>query len=318
MQKLRVGVLRGGPSPEYEVSLKSGENVLAHLPKHYSGVDVLITKDGTWHIGGIPLLPEHVARKVDVFLNALHGAYGEDGKVQGILDSFGVPYTGSRALPSAISMAKHLGKRYYRGNGLLTPMEKLVRNIGNIEGVAKEIVKNIPGPWVVKPAGAGSSIVVTLAKNYEELMEGIMQAFLYSDSALVEEYIAGTEATCVVVASRGGAYALPPIEIRKGSGGIFNYTIKYDGSAEEVCPGNFTEAESRKIMYTSVRAHKVLGLSHYSRSDMIVSPRGVYILETNSLPGLTRESLIMKLLKTVGTRFSEFLDHIIQLAYGGR
>ena len=317
MATIRVGVLRGGMSPEYEVSLRSGGNVLKHLPNDMKGRDVLITKDGAWHLGGIPMSPARVADQVDVFFNALHGAYGEDGKIQRTLDALGVPYTGSRALPSSIAMAKHLSKRYYDRYGIKTPIAKVVRNVGVIEEKAKEIFETMSPPWIVKPAGAGSSFGVRIARSYRELVEAFLQAFAYGDVALVEEFIKGKEATCCVVEHHNGSLsALPPIEIRPPVGAsFFDYEVKYNGQTREICPGDFTSEEAEKIMEMAEDAHFALGLSHYSRSDFIVSPsRGIYILETNNLPGLTDESLIMKALKAVGINFTEFLEHVIHLA----
>jgi len=316
--KLRVGVLRGGPSPEYDVSLSSGAHVIKSMPPTCKTTDIFISKDGIWHIRGEEVTPKYASDNVDVFFNCLHGQYGEDGKLQQILNRLGTPYTGSGALASAIAMSKHLSKRFYREHGLKTPMGRVVRNVNSIGSVARDVVQKTSPPWIVKPASAGSSIGVAIAQNHDELFAGLLQAFAYSDAVLIEEYVQGTEATCCVVEHGNGlAYALPPIEIRPPKDrDIFDYEIKYDGSTQEICPGNFTETEAGEIMNTAVRAHEVLGLSHYSRSDFIISQSGmIYILETNSLPGLTEQSLIMKALQAVGTSFTDFLDHVVNLAH---
>ena len=122
MSKKKVGVLRGGPSSEYEVSLKTGKSVIDNLADRYEVLDIFIDKEGTWHYLGAPITPEKVFKKVDVIFNALHGAYGEDGTVQKLLDTFGVPYTGSTALASAVGMNKVLSKQIYKNNKLKTPI----------------------------------------------------------------------------------------------------------------------------------------------------------------------------------------------------
>ena len=318
MSKLKVGVLRGGPSPEYDVSLLSGANVLRNMPSHFCAIDIPITKEGVWHMSGVPVSPAFASRNIDVFFNALHGEYGEDGKIQHILKQLGRPHTGSNTLPSAISMAKHLSKERYYKHGLQTPTGRVIRNIDKIDKIADEITESMPSPWVVKPTNAGSSIGVSITKDYDELFTALLQAFTYSDSVLVEEYIEGREATCCVIEHSDGApYALPAIEIIPPvKDGFFDYEVKYNGQTREICPGNFSKVEMGQIMNSAAKAHEVLELSHYSRSDFIVSStRGVLILETNSLPGLTEESLIMKALKPVGTSFTDFLDHTINLAH---
>ena len=123
----RVGVIRGGPSSEYEVSLKTGGSVLQYLPEQYEGHDILIDRRGQWHLGGLPTTPARAARQVDVIFNAMHGEYGEDGKVQNLLDQLGVPYTGSGTFASAVGMNKALAKNVFKQNGLKTGRPRLVR-----------------------------------------------------------------------------------------------------------------------------------------------------------------------------------------------
>ena len=126
MSKKKVGVLRGGPSSEYEVSLKTGKSVIDNLADRYEVLDIFIDKEGTWHYLGAPIAPEKVFKKVDVIFNALHGAYGEDGTVQKLLDYFKIPYTGSTALASAVGMNKVLSKNVYKNNKLKTPLHKTI------------------------------------------------------------------------------------------------------------------------------------------------------------------------------------------------
>lgn len=317
MQETRVAVLRGGPSAEYEISLQTGREVLKHLPERYRPLDVFISKGGEWHVGGVVKTPAEALSQSDVVFNALHGTYGEDGKVQKILDDLGMPYTGSGVVPSALAMNKVLTKRTLWQHNLQVPIYTTINVSHDIPKRALAIFRTIPQPSVVKPADSGSSIGVSIVRNFEELLQGIYDALEVSDTAIVEEYIAGREATCAVVENFRGQslYAFFPIEIMPLQSDFFDYKAKYGGGSEEICPGRFSSEEKRLIQQAAQKAHHALGLRHYSRSDFIVHPRrGVYFLETNTLPGLTTESLVPKSIRAAGGTLSEFLGHVISLA----
>ncbi len=323
MTKTRVGVLRGGISPEYDVSLKTGGAVLRHLPaEKYVPVDLLITKDGQWHVNGLPADLPKISRNVDAVFNALHGEYGEDGKVSGLLDHFSIPYTGSKALPSAIGMNKVLAKEFFIKMKMKTPVFRILRRseIEN-ENIAREtafeIFRTITPPWIVKPISGGSSVGTYIIKTYPELIQTLLSLVEAGTDVLLEEFIRGKEATCGVIDSFRGkeTYSLLPVEIRPVSGrAFFDYEAKYGGETEEIVPGNFSREESSEIQRLAALAHTTLGLRHYSRSDFIVTSRGIYILEVNTLPGLTESSLIPKSLHAVGSSLPEFLDHVVTLA----
>lgn len=314
----RIGVLRGGPSPEYEVSLNTGKTILSNLPEHVEPVDIFISRDGLWHEKGVTKSPGNILRRVDAVLNGLHGAYGEDGEVQKILDSFKVPYSGSLAMPSAVAMNKMLSKKIYQNHGLKTPHSVHIA----LENLSRQSIKDAfygtLSPFVVKPVCAGSSIGVYIVSTLPELEEAVIAASQYSPGVLIEEFIAGKEATCGVIDDFRGVnhYSLLPIEIRHKSN-FFDYNSKYGtsatgGGAEEICPGNFSPSEAKMIQEMAVAAHRALGLRHYSRSDFLVHPkRGIYILETNTLPSLTETSLIPKALKAVGSNIKEFISHLL-------
>lgn len=318
MAKKKVGVLRGGPSSEYEVSLKSGKSVIDSLVDKYEVLDIFIDKNGVWHHLGVPVKPEKILKKVDVIFNALHGAYGEDGTVQKLLDQFQIPYTGSTALASAIGMNKVLTKKVYNDFKIKTPIHILLEKGKNISLETARIFKSFPMPCVVKPHNSGSSVGVSIARTLPELENAVYKALDYSDKVLIEEFIAGKEATCGVVDNfrNETIYSLLPVEIRKpDASAFFDYEAKYSGQSQEICPGNFTPEEKKIIQEMAREAHKALGLRHYSRSDFIIHPRrGVYILETNTLPGLTSESLLPKSLQAIGCSLPDFLDHLIKLA----
>lgn len=313
--KIRVGVLRGGPSNEYEVSIKTGASVLRNLPEKYHPQDIFISRNGEWHIDGLVRPPEKILGRVDVVFNALHGEYGEDGRVQKLLHDLGARYTGSDHVSSAIGMNKLLAKKVFAAERLRTPFYiALKRDENSLENLLA-VTKTFDLPVVVKPATSGSSVGVALAWDFVTLRKAIDAALAISEIALIEEYIKGREATVGVVDGFRNEkhYPFLPIEIIHTSK-FFDYSAKYGGETEEVSPGNFSRTESEELQRMAVAAHHALGLRHYSRSDFMVSPKGIYILESNSLPGLTEHSLMPKALHAVGSSLSEFLDHVIRLA----
>jgi len=329
MQKVVVGVLRGGPSSEYDISLLSGQAVLQHLPEDFGRRDILVTRDGRWHIDGIETTPDRLHGRVDVIWNAMHGQYGEDGKVQQIFERHYIPYTGSGPLASAIAMNKILTKEHYKKEGIKTPRavvldvraqkgETLLYTEGfrpsvgtgtGYEGISLEIFRKMAPPWVVKPVSSGSSVGITVVRLLKDLPEAIRIAREHSEQILVEEYIRGREVTAGVIDDfRGHShYSLFPVEVVR----------HLDKRVLHAPALTLSALEKRVVEELALRVHKSLGLRHYSNTDFIISQRGVYALETNSQPGLTRESLLPKALHAVGSSYPEFLKHITNLAIMG-
>lgn len=316
--KVKVAVLRGGPSSEYEISLKSGATVLHQLPHEYEGHDVFIDRAGVWHHRGVPIEPAELPGKFDVAFNALHGEYGEDGKVQRLLDTLGMRYTGSRALSSALAMNKVLTKDHLSKHGFKVPAHVVVLQGDDLEKKALDIWRTFPQPCVVKPAGLGSSVGLVLAKSFEQLLAALQEGLKISPAMVVEEYIRGREATVTVVDRMydKDVHALPPIEIRlPPTSELFDYDAKYGGKTEEICPATFAPEEMTTLQQLAEDVHRILDLRHYSRSDFIISPKkGIYFLEVNTLPGLTEHSLVPKSLKAEGVQLPDFLRHVIEIA----
>ncbi len=318
MAKIRVGVLRGGPSTEHDVSLKTGENVLQYLPKDkYEGIDIVLQKDGQCLFNNSPQPFQKVHYFADVVFNALHGYFGEDGKVQQILNNLNLLYTGSGALSSSIAMNKVLSRDIFAKSGLKIPRAIVVKEDEPINEAAGKIFRTMNPFWVVKPASGGSSIGVTIARNFSELVQALENAFRLDSTAIVEEYIKGREVTCGILENFRDEehYALPVIEIiPPAERNFFDYECKYDGSTREICPADFEPSIKREIEEIARLAHRVLGCNGYSRTDMIVSSKGIYLLEVNTLPGLTKESLVPKAAEAIGLSFPQLLEHIIDLA----
>lgn len=242
-----------------------------------------------------------------VFLG-LHGADGEDGKIQAALELLGVPYTGSGPLASGMAMDKAVAKRIVGGAGVRTPTwQELTLREEDIPA----LTESLPVPCAVKVVGGGSSIGVALPDTREELGGALREVLRYGSRVIVEEKIRGRELTVPVFKDR----ALSPIEIVPPEGGSFDYVAKYQSGAEgaqEICPAPITEEERALLSEAALRAHRALGLSVYSRSDFILDKEGrAWWLEVNTLPGMTPNSLIPKAAKIAGLSYPELCEQIV-------
>lgn len=317
MSKLRVAVLRGGPSDEYEVSFRTGSAVLSALNHpDFEPLDVIITKSGEWLQHGRTRYPEQIIPAVDVVFNALHGAYGEDGTLQRLLDRFNVPYTGSGAYASGIAMHKGFTKEHVRGLGFEIPQHVILTRTDpkTSKQHAGDIRSKFGRQYMIKPVSSGSSVGIQHVTDTLELANVIEEALAQYPEILVEEYIQGREVTCGVIERYRNKerYTLPPIEIiPPPTATYFSYDVKYDGTTREICPAPLPHAVKKSIENAASNVHAALGLRQYSRSDFILSPNGLYFLEVNTLPGLTEASLFPKALHAVGSSHQEFVRHLV-------
>ncbi len=323
--KTRVAVLRGGPSSEYEVSLKTGASVLAHLPESYHPLDVFVDRKGSWHLLGKMEPIEKILGKVDIVWNALHGEYGEDGAIQTILETHGIPFSGSRRLAAALSFNKSLAKKIVERSGIKTPHSRVLKqeDYTSGEALAQELYRAFPQPSIIKPVGRGSSIGVSFAETPEEIWTALSVAFSVSETILIEEYIEGKEASLGVIEGFRGEpyYALMPVQVAVAPDKkFFDQQTKYSGAALHQCPGNFSNSEKSELAKLAIAIHRLLDLRHYSRSEFIVHPkRGIFFLETDALPDLHEGiSPYLQSLQSAGATFSEFLEHVLTLARSGK
>ncbi len=311
MKKLSVAVLFGGPSSEHEVSVLSGRNVLSNLsPLKYNAFPVHIRRDGEWPVSG-----EELSKEADVAFIALHGKYGEDGTVQDLLERLGLPYTGSGVLASALGMNKILSYRLFNSLGLNVPRFRIVSGY-DLEW-RKGYPLNIPLdlPLVVKPYNQGSSLGVSLVRRAEDLWPAVQKALQLGREAIVQEYINGTEITESVLEVGDGVVALAPIEIKSLVGDFFDYYAKYSAGSSKEMVARLPEPVVERIQKDAVTAHKAIGAYGFSRSDFIFSPDGrLYLLEINTLPGLTENSLFPKAAAASGITFPRLLDIMIEQA----
>lgn len=318
---LTVGVLMGGPSSEHAVSLQSAKEVLARLDSNkYKALPIKIARTGKWSVGGKIIDPVKALKKCDVVFNALHGSYGEDGKVQALMDQHQIRYTGSGIAASALAMDKFHSRGLFKLAGLQTPRTLCVTRGENYVAHAQFFAGKVTGfPVVVKPCAHGSSVGVSIVRDAAQLPSAIESALALDHRVLIEEYIKGRELTCAVLEDGNGeTTALPVTEIIPlESHDFFNFDAKYtEGHAREVTPAALDSVIYEKAQAIAVAAHEVLGCRGYSRTDMIWTPHNndVYILELNTLPGLTATSLLPQAARAHGMAFTELVHHMIQVA----
>lgn len=320
LQQLKIGVVMGGPSSEHDVSLATGRNVVNALQQAgHDATSVYVAESGNWFLGitrGIAYDPASVCGRFDVMFNAMHGEYGEDGRVQQIFEQCRVPYTGSGVGASALAINKIITREILKNAGLHVPRAVAVRkNEFNLQKHITAVHLLSAPPWVVKPASRGSSVGVSIAMTHAELEKALYHAFSYDNALITEEYVAGREITCGILEDFEGDkhHALHPVEIIPPEGRFFDYEVKYNGSTQEA-PAPFFGEMLRQIKTAAVMAHTALGCRHYSRTDMIIKGTKIYVLETNTLPGLTKESLFPKAASWAKLEFPQLCDHLVRLA----
>jgi len=306
MTKLRLALIAGGNSAEREVSLNSGEQVYQALNKSKYDISRYDPKDDLERLA-------RDAANLDVALVIMHGRGGEDGALQGMLDLLGLPYQGSGVLGSALAMNKELSKMLYQQAGL-----KVSRALFLNRGEALDlrgIEAQLGLPVVIKPVNEGSSIGITKAGTLEELERGLAAAFGHDRRVLVEEFLDGVEVTGGVLGN-AELTALPLVEIVPSEQyDFFDYEAKYKpGASREICPARLDEATTRKAQEISLTAHRALHCRGYSRTDMIVRDGDIYVLETNTIPGMTATSLFPQAARAAGLEFPQLLDRLIELA----
>jgi D-alanine-D-alanine ligase len=310
MKQLRLALIAGGKSAEREVSLKSGEQVYQALDKTKYAIRRYDPRDDLDRL-------VREAPEIDAALVIMHGRGGEDGSLQGLLDLLDIPYQGSGILGSALGMNKELSKILYRQAGLKVPQALFFTQAEAPS--ADDIAARLGLPVVIKPVNEGSSIGVTKAATVAELAAGLAAAFAYDTRVLAEQWVTGTEITGGVLGN-DRLTALPLVEIIPSeSYAFFDYEAKYKpGASHEICPARVDEHLTKKAQICALAAHRALQCRGYSRTDMIVKDGEVYVLETNTIPGMTATSLFPQAAKAMGLEFPQLLDKLIELALEGR
>jgi D-alanine-D-alanine ligase len=308
--KIQLALLCGGRSAERDVSLAGAREVEKTLdPGRYD----IRRYDPATDL-------ERLVRdrpRLDVAFILLHGRYGEDGTIQGLLDLIGLPYQGSGVLGSALAMDKHLAKIIYQEAGILTPLWIHLLRSDKVD--TKKIVNHLGIPLMVKPCTQGSSVGIRKVADENKLGPAIKEAFQWDNRVLVESFIEGREITGGILGLEE-LLPLPVVEIIPDSSySFFDYAAKYlPGATKEICPADIPKQASEKAGALAVAAHKALQLRAYSRTDMILARTGkIFALETNTIPGMTPTSLFPQAAEAAGVSFSKLLDQLIDMALSG-
>ena len=306
-RKIRVALLAGGCSGEREVSLAGAAGFEAAIDREKYD---LIRYDPKTDIARIA----EDADSIDVAFILLHGTYGEDGTVQGFLDLLDIPYQGAGVLGSSLAMDKNMAKVLYRQQNL--PVARWQMAVDADQKDPERLLEDLSLPLVVKPVREGSSLGMSVAETVDELRDGIRLAYEYDSEVMVEEFIQGREITVGVIGN-DKLLPLPLIEIIPGdSFSFFDYRAKYEkGASQEICPADVPEEIAAMAQQYAVAAHKTLQLRGYSRTDMMLTEDGkLYILETNTIPGMTPTSLLPQAAKEAGLSFAQLIDRLLTLA----
>jgi D-alanine-D-alanine ligase len=304
--KLTLALLYGGISSEREVSLHSGRQVYEALDRVRYEV---VRYDTKTDLGRLV----KDAPGIDAALIILHGPYGEDGTVQGLLELLDIPYQGTGVLGSALAMNKLASKRLYEQADIPIPAYEAVSRKDALSGEA--IRTRLGLPLVVKPVVGGSSVGISIVETVAALNRAVAAAFEHDDTVLIESYVDGLELTGGVIGNED-LEALPLIEIiPDDQHGFFDYEAKYTaGVTQEICPARIAADLTRTAQEYALRAHRTLFCRGYSRTDMILSDDRIFVIETNTIPGMTATSLLPQAAQKAGIGFGRLLDRLVELA----
>lgn len=305
MQGRKIGVVMGGPSAEREVSLNTGQAIMTAL------------REKDYNVVALDLAPTRFIdqlrdNEINVVFNAIHGLFGEDGRMQGVLELMGLPYTGSGVLASAMAMDKGISKRLFEAAKIPTPRYRLLSGGDKISAtLLADILEDFETPFVVKPSTQGSTIGLTIVQEAEELAEALEKAFAYDTEVLVEEFIDGSELTVAILGGKNPR-ALPVIEIVPNSG-LYDYHSKYTkGATEYFVPARMEAETTRRVQEVALGAFKVLKCSGVARVDIRLDPSGhPFVLEVNTIPGMTATSLVPKAAAAAGISFADLCERIL-------
>jgi D-alanine-D-alanine ligase len=307
----KVAVLLGGKSTEREISLKTGKQIAIAL----AGKGYIVREVDA----AGPLVADLDAFHPDVVFIALHGKYGEDGTIQGLLEILGYPYTGSGVLSSAVGMDKVMTKKLLVAERISTPDYKVIHRSDlvkkSVAQLAAEAAERLDYPLVVKPSCQGSTIGITIPKNAKELEAAIDDALCYDDFALAEKFIDGMELTVSVLGTEE-LQTLPIIEIVSDTG-FYDYKAKYDlGLSHHIIPARIPPEAATRVNELALRTYRALGCRQFARVDVMLSKDEVpYVLEANTIPGLTPTSLFPDAAKSAGISFEELVAGLVDEAW---
>lgn len=302
--KIKVGILSGGNSIEREVSFKSSENILKNIDRKKYDISVYeVNNDSSW-------INNLINNKPDIILSALHGGIGEDGSIQGLLKCLNIKYIGSGVLSSALCMDKYISKTIMKANHIPIADDLFISMKDNINSY-QEKVNELGYPVIIKPNKGGSSIGINVAKNFEEVKKSFQEVVNINDDVLIEKYIKGQEITCCVIQLKEKLDVVSVLDISK-SNMVFDYDSKYLNHNTKINFSSLPKFMQTMIQEIAKKVFNMLKCKSYCCVDMIVSEEQVYVIEINTLPGLTDYSLLPRCLEGLNINFGEFLEQMIE------
>ncbi len=309
----KVAILFGGPSSEHEVSLASAKNILENIDREvFDILEVLITKECQYIIDGISFteidgIQEIKKRNTDIVFPVLHGAYGEDGTLQKKLEEINIPFVGSSSDVSSLAIDKNKTNQILHLHGILIPQSSIITKM-NVE-------HSCLYPIIIKPVDEGSSVGLFKCKDYIEYKNLLEKIFEKHNEMLVQEFIQGREFTCGVFENINEIVPLVATEILLTKGEMFDYDAKYTiGGCEEITPANVDQDVMMRIQNLAINCHSVIGCRSLSRTDLILKDDDLYVLEINTIPGMTKTSFIPAQASACGYSMKEFITILIELA----
>ncbi len=314
---IKVAIIFGGPGKEHEVSVSSAKNILENIDKSiFDIIEVFIDKDKKYIIDNVVFeeqdgLQEIKNKEVEVIFPIIHGTYGEDGELQSKLEELGIPFVGSSSNVSTLTIDKNKTNELLQEHGITIPQSKIVYRGDSV------IPFNFP--IIVKPVDEGSSVDLYKIKNEEEYKNSLDVIFKNHEAMLAQEYIQGREFTCGVVKINNNPAPLIATEVILTKGELFDYDAKYSvGGCREITPADVDEDIMNRIKDTALRCHTILGCNSISRTDMILKDDKLYVLEINTVPGMTKTSFIPQQAKVCGYEMKELITLLINSALLGR
>ena len=308
MPKLKIALLSGGVSGEREVSLNTGKMIFNALDKEKYEIFRYDPKDDLKQF-----FQDAIDRKFDLVFPALHGPFGEDGKLQGMLDMIEMPYIFCGCLASALAMNKYKTKVISKDKGVDSAKDIVL--VKNDSYDLDKLISELNLPIVIKPIELGSSVGISIAKVKEEVEEGIKEAFKHDEEILLEQFIKGRELTVAVIGDKYNPEALPVIEIIPKASEWFDYKAKYEpGASDEICPAEIPDKVRDEVQNLAKKVYSAVGAKDLARIDFIWDDKAdkLYLLEINTIPGMTATSLAPQAAKAAGIEFPDFLDKLIR------
>ncbi len=332
---IKVGVIRGILNKQTQASLESGGRILSllsnsKLKEKYKPVDIFIEEGEKWYLNGVKIKPDRLRGKIDIAINTIYGDFGEDGKIQKILEKLDIPHIGSSSSVSAFSYDKGTTKKALVHLNIKTPRYALLpayfKDLDSSQNESKEeeqkreyalnkardIWAKLSPPWITKPLTSGSSLGVRVNNSFEALVFSLIEAADKGISLLAEEFIKGQEGSIITINNfrNKEVYTFLPVEIIIPEGRAFcDNELKNSEEMKIICPGNFKPELSRQIEKVAELTHEDLGLRYYSKIDFIVTKKDIYIIEINSIPDYRENGILDKSLEAVGSNMEEFLLH---------